>query len=190
MKWMDWCLNLRPDEANSGKWSIIGWNDGEWYVDIRGYKVVVSAYVDWGSFVVNPSTSIWLCTDLMSDLWDPVNRRSSMIIVVERYPTIPLEMSTRIVYEPPTDSPVCGIAWKTCTRERWDLNRPYDDVVKGCHMWHVRGRAYVVLVRFIPLQDWLLIWISATLSYMSRDGNGLGSGQVDQLPTHQQRDYG
>jgi hypothetical protein len=39
--------------------------------------------------------------------------------------------------------------------------------VKGCHTWPVRGRAYVVLVRFIPLQGWLLIRISATLSNMS-----------------------
>jgi hypothetical protein len=40
--------------------------------------------------------------------------------VVERYPTIPLEMSIGIVYMPPTDSAACGITWKTCTRERWD----------------------------------------------------------------------
>jgi hypothetical protein len=34
-------------------------------------------------------------------------------------------------------------------------------------MWHVRGRTYVVLVRFIPMQGWLLIRISVTLSNMS-----------------------
>jgi hypothetical protein len=39
--------------------------------------------------------------------------------------------------------------------------------MKGCHTWPIRGRAYVVLVRFIPLQGWLLIWISIILSDMS-----------------------
>jgi hypothetical protein len=34
-------------------------------------------------------------------------------------------------------------------------------------MWPVRGCAYVVLVRFIPLHGWLLIQISVTLSDMS-----------------------
>jgi hypothetical protein len=111
--------------------------------------------------------SIWLCTNRMSDLWGLVNQRSSMIIVVGRYPTIPLEMSTRIVYRPPTDSPACGIAWKTCTRERWDPDQPYDVVVKGCHTWPVHGHAYVVLFRFILLQGWLLIQIFVTLSDMS-----------------------
>jgi hypothetical protein len=76
-----------------------------------------------------------------------------MIIVVGRYPTIPLEKSIMIVYGPPTDSLTCGIMWKTCIRERWDLNRPYGIVAKGCHMWHVCVRVYVVLVRFIPLQE-------------------------------------
>jgi hypothetical protein len=82
---------------------------------------------------------------------DPVNRRSSMI-VVGQYLTIPLEMFTSIVYGPPTDSPVCGITWKTCTGEWWDTDRPYDVIVKGYHTWPVRGRTYVMLVRFIPLQ--------------------------------------
>jgi hypothetical protein len=90
-----------------------------------------------------------------------------MIVLVGRYPTIPLEMSIGIVYGPPMNSLVCGIVWKMCTRERWDLDRPYDIVAKGCHMWPVRGRVYVVLVRFIPLKGWLLIWISTTLSDMS-----------------------
>jgi hypothetical protein len=71
------------------------------------------------------------------------------------------------VYVPPTDSPTCGISWKTCTREKWDPDRPYDIVAKGCHTWPIHERAYVTLVRFIPLQGWLLIHISATLSDMS-----------------------
>jgi hypothetical protein len=103
----------------------------------------------------------------MSDLWGLVNQRSSMIIVVGRYPTIHLEMSIGIVYGPPTDSPACGIAWKTCTRERCNQDRPYGIVAKGCHIWPICGRVYVVLVRFIPLQGWLLIQISVTLSDMS-----------------------
>jgi hypothetical protein len=56
-------------------------------------------------------------------------------------------MSIEIVYGPPTDSPVCGIMWKTCTKERWDPNRPYDVVAKGFHMWPIRERAYIVLIR-------------------------------------------
>jgi hypothetical protein len=46
----------------------------------------------------------------MLDLWGPVNRRSSMIVMIGQYPTIPLEMSIGIVYGPPMDNPACGIA--------------------------------------------------------------------------------
>jgi hypothetical protein len=74
-----------------------------------------------------------------------------MIVVAGRYPTIPLEMFSGIVYRPPTESLVSDIVWKTCTREWCDLDRPYDVVAKSCHMWHVHRHAYVVLVRFIPL---------------------------------------
>jgi hypothetical protein len=80
-----------------------------------------------------------------------------MIVAVGQYPTIPLEMSIVIVYGSPKESPACGIAWKTCIRERWDPDQPYDVIAKGCHTWSIRGRAYVMLVRFIPLQGWLLI---------------------------------
>jgi hypothetical protein len=111
--------------------------------------------------------STWLCTDRMLDLWGLVNQRSLMIIVVGRYPTIPLEMSIKIVYGSPRDSSECGIAWRTCIRERWDPDRPYGIIAKGCHTWPVCACAYVVLVRFIPLQGWLLIWISTTLLDMS-----------------------
>jgi hypothetical protein len=76
-------------------------------------------------------------------------------------------MSIGIVYRTTTDNPACGIIWKTYTRERWGPNQPYGIVVSGYHMWPVRGCAYVVLVRFIPLQGWLLIQISVTLSDMS-----------------------
>jgi hypothetical protein len=37
----------------------------------------------------------------MLNLWAMVNQYSSMIVVVGRYPTIPLEMSIGIVYESP-----------------------------------------------------------------------------------------
>jgi hypothetical protein len=120
-------------------------------VDIRGSKVVAPTCVDWGPFIVDFWESIWLCTDRMLNLWGPVNRHSSMIIVVGRYPTISLEISTGIMYGSPMDSLECGIVWKMCTREGWELDRPYDIVVKDCHTWPVRGHAYVVLVRFIPL---------------------------------------
>jgi hypothetical protein len=58
-------------------------------VDIQGSKVVAPTCVDWGPSIVDPWMSIWLCTDHMPDLWGPVNQRSSMIVVVGRYPTIP-----------------------------------------------------------------------------------------------------
>jgi hypothetical protein len=167
MDWMNDDLILRLDEATRSKGSIIDGKDGECYVDIRGSQVVVPTFVDWGPFIVDPWTSISLCTDCMPELWGPVNRRSSMIIVVGKYSTIPLEISIGIVYGPPTDRLVCGIVWKTCTRDRWDLDWPYDVVTEGCHTWPIHGRAYIVLVRFIPLQDWLLIRISTTLSDMS-----------------------
>jgi hypothetical protein len=116
-------------------------------VDILSSKVVAHTYVNWGPFLVDPWMSTWFCTNRMLDLWGLVNRHWSMIVVVGWYPTIPLEMFTEIVYE------------KTLTRERWDLDRPYDTVAKGCHTWPVCGHVYVVLDKFIPLQGWLLIWI-------------------------------
>jgi hypothetical protein len=39
---------------------------------------------------------------------------------VGRSLTSPVVMYIEIVYGPPTDSPTCGIAWKTYTRERCD----------------------------------------------------------------------
>jgi hypothetical protein len=47
------------------------------------------------------------------------------------------------------------------------MDRHYYVVAKGCHTWPVRGRAYVVLVKFIHLQGLLLIRMSVTLSYIS-----------------------
>jgi hypothetical protein len=129
--------------------------------------MVAPTCVDWEPFVVNHWTSIWLCTDCMLDLWGLVNWRSSIIVVVGRYPTIPLEMGIVIVYGAPTDGSTCGIMWKTCTREMWDLDRTYDIIAKRCHAWPIRGCAYVVLVRFVPLLGWLLIQISTTLSNKS-----------------------
>jgi hypothetical protein len=148
---MDWCLNLRLGGQLGESIVSSNGNEGEWYVDIRGSKVVGPGCVDWWSFVVDLWISICLCTDRMSDLWGPVNRRISMIVVVGWYPTISLEMSIGMVYGPSTDSSACSITWKACTRERWDPDRPYGIVVKGCHKCHVYMRAYVVLVRFIPL---------------------------------------
>jgi hypothetical protein len=56
-------------------------------------------------------------------------------------------------------------AWKMCTRVRWALT------VSLAVLWNVAThgalQAYVSYVfRFIPLQGWLLIWISATPSDM------------------------
>jgi hypothetical protein len=102
----------------------------------------------------------------MLDLWGLVNRCSLMIVVVGRY-SIPLEIFSGIVYVALTDSRMYGITWKICTREWWDPDQAYDVVAKGWHTWHVRRRAYVVLVSFIPLQGLLLIRISTTLLDMS-----------------------
>jgi hypothetical protein len=124
--------------------------DEEWYMDIWGSKVVSLTSVDWGPFIVDPWSSIWLCTDHMSDLWGPINWSSSIIVVVVWYPTILLEMSIRIMYEPPTDNPACGITWKTCTSEKWNPDRPYDIITKCCHTWPVRWRAYVVWSDLYP----------------------------------------
>jgi hypothetical protein len=153
--------------ATSEKWSIIGWEGREMVCGYSRLQGGSPTCVDWGPFVVDPWMSIWLCTDRMLDLWCLINWCGSMIVVVGWYLTIPLEMSTGVVYGSPTDSPMCDIAWKACTRERWDLDRPYGIVAKGCHTWPVRVHEYVLLVRFIPLQGWLLIWISMTLSDMS-----------------------
>jgi hypothetical protein len=54
-------------------------------------------------------------------------------------------------------------AWKTCTRVRWTL------IASLTTSWIVATRgalwAYMCrVVRFIPLQGWLLIWISVTPS--------------------------
>jgi hypothetical protein len=106
---------------------------GERNVDIRCSKMVIPTCVDWGSFIVDPWTSIWLSINRMPNFWGPVNQRRTMIVVVRRYPTIPLKISIRILYGPPTDSPECGIMWKTCTRKRWDPDWPYGIVTKGCH---------------------------------------------------------
>jgi hypothetical protein len=133
-------------------------------VKVEYHRIGRTGSVMW---IFEAPTSIWLCTDHMSDLWGSVNRLSLMIIVVGRYPTIPLEMSIKIVYGPPTNSPICGITWKMCTRERWDPDWPDGIIAKGFYTWIIRRRAYVVLVRFIPLQGWLLIWISVTFSDMS-----------------------
>jgi hypothetical protein len=70
---------------------------------------------------------------------------------VGQYFTSPTVMYTRIVYESPTDSPVCGIAWKTCTREMWDLAQLFDHCRE---LWpHVgSGRPCVCHVIGFPLQ--------------------------------------
>jgi hypothetical protein len=59
-----------------------------------------------------------ICTDHMLALWDPVNQRNSMIVVVGQYPIIPLEMFSCIVYGLPTNSSVCGIACGRCALGR------------------------------------------------------------------------
>jgi hypothetical protein len=105
----------------------------EWYVDIQGSKVVAPCLCWLSPFLCRLRTVCsgtlgkhLICNDCMKALWDLANWCNSMIVVVGRYPTTPLEMFSGIVYVPHTDSPVCGIKWKTCTRERSDSNQPYE----------------------------------------------------------------
>jgi hypothetical protein len=89
-----------------------------------------------------------------------------MIVVVGQYPIISLEMGIGILYGHPQ------IAQRVISHGRRALGRggtqiDYGIVAKGCHTWPIRGSAYIVLVRFIPLHDWLLIQIFMILSDMS-----------------------
>jgi hypothetical protein len=67
------------------------------------------------------------------------------------YLTSPVVMYTGIVYGPPMDSPVCGITWKTCTRERWDPTQLFDRCRK---LWlHVGSwRPCICVLPGYPLQ--------------------------------------
>jgi hypothetical protein len=52
-------------------------------------------------------------------------------------------MYTGIVYGPPTDSPACGIMWKTCTRKSCDPARLFD----RCHeLWPLMVLAWLTCV--------------------------------------------
>jgi hypothetical protein len=134
---MDDDINLRPGGATSGKCSIFWW-EGRGvvcrYSELQGGSPCLCQLRTVRSGTLS---ELSICTDRMLALWDPVNWCSLVIVVVGWYSTIPLEMFSGIVYGPPTDSPASGIAWKTCTRERWDLHQPYDVIMKGFHMWPV-----------------------------------------------------
>jgi hypothetical protein len=67
--------------------------------------------------------------------------------------TYPVVMYTGIVYGPPTDSPACGIMWKTCTRKRWDPARLFDHC---CKVWPLMVPSWltcVVLSGYLPCKD-------------------------------------
>jgi hypothetical protein len=62
---------------------------------------------------------------------------------VGRSLTSTVVMYTGIVYGPPMDSLVCGIAWKTCTRGRCDLTRLFD----RCHeLWPLMVPSWLTCV--------------------------------------------
>jgi hypothetical protein len=71
--------------------------------------------------------------------------------------TSPAVMYTRIMYGPPTDSPACGIVWKTYTRERCDPARLFDH----CHeLWPLMVPLWLTCAMFsgfFPIKDvnWL-----------------------------------
>jgi hypothetical protein len=59
---------------------------------------------------------------------------------------------TGIVYGPPTASPACGIAWKTCMRERCDSTDSLIIVANCGHSWCLRC-SRVSCYQVVPLQD-------------------------------------
>jgi hypothetical protein len=145
-----WWFNLRSGGETRGKQSIFSW---EGQRERCGYSRLQggSPRLCQLRTVCSGTLSKYLkCTTRMLTLWDPINQCTSIIVVVGRDPTIPLKMFTEIVYGSPMDNSVWDIAWKMCTRERWDPDRPYDVVVKVWHMWYARVRAYVMLVKFSP----------------------------------------
>jgi hypothetical protein len=92
---------------------------------------------------------------------------SFMCLRVGRYPT-----SLWMLYGIVSGHPRCvrrGIRVEDDTRVRLDPARLFDCVMNGCHSWCLWACVCCV-IRFIPLQGWLLIPISATPSDM---GDGL-----------------
>jgi hypothetical protein len=84
------------------------------------------------------------------------------------YLTSPTVMYTEIVYGAPTDSPVCGIVWKTCTREKWNPTWVFD---RYRELWPLvgSGRPHMCHVAWFSLTRCILIQISVTPSDMSDD---------------------
>jgi hypothetical protein len=86
------------------KQSIIGWEgrgEGCGYSRLQGGSPFLCRLRTISSGTLSEYLN---CNEHMLALWEPVNRHSSITIVVGRYPTIPLEIFTEIVYGPPTDS--------------------------------------------------------------------------------------
>jgi hypothetical protein len=84
---------------------------------------------------------------------------------VGRYITSPAVIYKWMVYGPPTNSPVYGITWKTCTRERWDPTWLFD----RCHELRLHvgsGRPHVCRVaRFFPRKMYIYSNLHDTLGY-------------------------
>jgi hypothetical protein len=83
-------LNLSPGKTTRGKRSIFGW-EGRGVV--CGYSMPQGGSPHLCRLMTIHSGTLSKhlnCTDRMLALWDLVTRRSSMIVVVGQYPTIPL----------------------------------------------------------------------------------------------------
>jgi hypothetical protein len=88
---------------------------------------------------------------------EPYKRSSFNGHWVGRSLTSLVVMHTGIVYVPPTDSPACGIAWKTYTRERCDPTWLFDCCLKLWPLMLPLWFTWVMLSCYFPCKDvnWL-----------------------------------
>jgi hypothetical protein len=70
-----------------------------------------------------------------------------------------------IVYGPPTDSPECGIMWKTCTRERWDVAQLFDHCRELWLLMVPSWLTCVVLLGYFPYKVYIDLNLCDTLRY-------------------------
>jgi hypothetical protein len=98
-------------------------------------------------------TNTWLCTGAYGTYGIPITKTEAIL----PYLTGVQWVSTWATHGVSAEAYV----WKTCTRVRWAL------IIPLTVSWTITTRGALVgrvchVVRFIPLQGWLLIWISVT----------------------------
>jgi hypothetical protein len=84
---------------------------------------------------------------------------------VGRSLTSPTVMYIGIMYMPPTDSPSCGVTWKRCTRERWDLAWLFDHCRKLWPLMVPLWLTCVVLLGYLPCKVRINLSLRETLGY-------------------------